>query len=53
MPGAPKWPRWSRLLPSEVRRDVDDEFAFHLDMRTRDLVAGGTAPRAAREEAER
>jgi len=53
MTGAPKWLRWSRLLPSDVRGEVDDELAFHLDMRTRDLVAAGMAPAAAREEAER
>ena len=29
----------------EVRRDVTDEFAFHLDMRTNDLVARGHVAR--------
>ena len=32
-------------------RDVDDELAFHLDMRVRRLVDAGWSPEAAREEA--
>ena len=35
----------------ESRERVDDEFAFHLDMRTRELIADGWAPDAARREA--
>ena len=31
--------------------EVDDEFAFHLEMRTRDLIRDGWAPEAARREA--
>ena len=31
--------------------EVDDEFAFHLDMRTRELIADGWTPDAARREA--
>lgn len=34
-----------------VERDVDEELAFHIDMRTERLVAGGMAPEAARAEA--
>jgi putative ABC transport system permease protein len=37
----------------DVRRDVDDELAFHLDMRRRDFAARGLAEAAAREAAER
>ena len=33
--------------------DVDDEFAFHLDMRIRELIAEGWNPEAARAEAQR
>ena len=33
--------------------DVDDEFAFHLDMRIRELIADGWNPEAARAEAMR
>src|SRR5262245_25468961 len=35
----------------DVRDDVRDEFAFHLDMRTRDLMASGIDERAARAQA--
>src|SRR5687768_1784514 len=31
--------------------ELDDEFAFHLEMRTRDLVAAGWQPETARQEA--
>jgi hypothetical protein len=37
-----------RALRRSVTREVEDEFAFHLAMRVRDLVAGGTP----REDAE-
>src|SRR5947209_463721 len=36
-----------------VEEEVDEELAFHLEMRTRDLVARGLDPAAARREAER
>jgi putative ABC transport system permease protein len=36
-----------------VGDEVDEELAFHLEMRTRELVAGGMDPAAARREAER
>ena len=35
----------------EIRRDVDDEFAFHLDMRTTDLVREGLREDEARAQA--
>ena len=34
-----------------MRHDIDDEIEFHIDMLTRDLVAGGMAPDDARAEA--
>ena len=38
---------------ADLRRAVDDEFTFHLETATRELIAAGLDPRAAREEAER
>jgi predicted permease len=35
----------------DIRQDVGDEFAFHLDMRTRDLIESGLDERAARAQA--
>jgi predicted permease len=37
----------------EVRSDIADEFAFHLDMRTDELVSEGLSRDAARRQAER
>ena len=37
----------------DARGDVDDELAFHLEMRIRDLERAGFSPSAARREAER
>src|SRR5204863_4442745 len=34
-----------------VEQEVDEELAFHLEMHTRDLIANGMAPDAARESA--
>jgi hypothetical protein len=36
---------------ARVDRDVDEELAFHLDMRVRRLVDAGWSPDAARGEA--
>jgi len=45
------------LFRLPVRRspaqEVEEEFAFHLEMRTRELIAGGWTPEAARVEARR
>ena len=49
----PRWRRYLRFWRADVRADVDDELAFHLDMRRRDLEARGLADDAARVEAER
>jgi predicted permease len=37
----------------KVDREVDEELAFHLEMRTREYIARGMEPAAARREAER
>jgi len=34
-----------------VEQEVDEELAFHLEMHTRDLIASGMTPDAAREKA--
>ncbi|MGE3615022.1 MAG: permease prefix domain 1-containing protein, partial [Gemmatimonadales bacterium] len=34
-----------------VDREVDDEHAIHVEMRTRDLIAAGMPPEQARAEA--
>ena len=39
----------SWLWRVSVRQEVDEEIAFHIEMRTRELVARGMDPRAARE----
>src|SRR6059036_374637 len=51
MTDAPRWRRYLRFWRSNVRADVDDEFAFHLQERIDDLVARGMNPKAARSEA--
>jgi hypothetical protein len=38
---------------ASTKADLEDEFAFHLEMRTRELVARGWTPDAARIEARR
>lgn len=45
--------RFPFRTPDDLRRDVDDEFAFHLDMRTADLVRDGLDARTARRQAQR
>jgi putative ABC transport system permease protein len=49
----PVWRRYFRLLRPDSRADVDDELAFHLEMRVSELVERGMPPAAARAEAER
>jgi predicted permease len=48
-----RWRRAFRLDTGRqrVERDVDEELAFHLEMRTRKLAARGLDPRTAREQA--
>jgi predicted permease len=50
---APRWRRYLRFWRADVGADVDDELAFHLEMRRRDLEARGLSATAARAEAER
>lgn len=37
--------------PDEIATELDEEFAFHLEERTKELIAKGMAPTAARDEA--
>ena len=41
-----------RFWQPPLAREVDEELAFHVEMRTRELIAGGMLPEAARREAE-
>ena len=45
--------RFPTRTARDVRTDVRDEIAFHLEMRARDLMAGGMRAEAARAQAER
>jgi putative ABC transport system permease protein len=52
--GSPTWRRYVRFWGPDVDADVDDELAFHLDMRARDYEARGlTSDEARRAAAER
>lgn len=42
---------WPWRDPAVIRAEVDEEIAFHLDMRARDLEREGLAPDAARTQA--
>src|SRR5262249_19035424 len=48
---APKWHRYLRFWRTNVQADVDDEIAFHVDERARELIVAGVAPSRAREQA--
>ena len=41
----------SRIWRGSVDEEVDAEFEFHVEMRVRELVAGGMEPSAARQTA--
>ena len=43
-----RWSRFRRLFGPEPRADVDAELAFHLEMRTRELINEGVPPERAR-----
>jgi predicted permease len=43
--------RFSSRTADQVRADISDEFAFHLDMRTEELIKDGIAPARARAQA--
>src|SRR5204863_4092850 len=45
---APSWSRLGNVLRSgAVQRELDEELQFHIDERTRELIAAGTTPEAA------
>jgi predicted permease len=52
-PSAKRLFRFTDRSPRDVRRDVDDEFAFHLDMRADELVRQGVPEKDARAQASR
>jgi predicted permease len=47
----PLWRRYRRFWGPDVRSDVDDELAFHVELRVDELVARGMDPVPARAEA--
>jgi len=47
----PMWRRYRRFLRSDIAADVDEEIAFHLEMRSREYQAGGLPAEAALEAA--
>jgi putative ABC transport system permease protein len=49
--GTPLWRRYLRFWGPDPAADVDDEFAFHLEMRIEELRVQGLSPKAARDEA--
>jgi predicted permease len=51
MSDAPMWRRYLRFFRPDLDADLDDELAFHLEMRAEELVAKGMTPEAARAEA--
>jgi predicted permease len=51
MTDEPIWRRYRRLLRPDPQRDVDDEIAFHLQMRIDEFERAGRSPVEAREEA--
>jgi putative ABC transport system permease protein len=44
----PAWRRYLRFWGPDVASDVNDEFSFHLEMRTAELMAKGMTPAEAR-----
>ena len=49
--GTPLWRRYLRFFGPDPAADVDDEFAFHVEMRIEELRAQGLSPKQAREDA--
>ena len=45
----PRWSRFRRMFGPDPADDVDEELAFHLEMRVRELVEHGETPERARE----
>ncbi|HEY4129483.1 MAG TPA: ABC transporter permease [Gemmatimonadaceae bacterium] len=52
MPDSPRWRRYLRFFGVNVQADVDDELAFHMEMRIRDYESQGMS-RAEAEQAAR
>src|SRR5687768_18445750 len=50
---SPKWRRYLRFWRPDIRADVDDELAFHMQERVDDLVATGLDRNVAQQEAMR
>ncbi len=44
-----RWTRFRRIFGPEPKEDVDEELAFHIEMRVRELVERGESPEHARE----
>ena len=44
-----RWTRLRSVIRPSAKREVDDELAFHIDMRTRELIEEGVEPARARE----
>src|SRR5688500_4642576 len=44
-----RWDRFRSWFGPDPRRDVDDELAFHLEMRVQELIRRGETPERARE----
>jgi hypothetical protein len=49
----PLWRRYARLLGPDPAADIRDELGFHLESKIDDLIAQGSSPEAARQQAER
>jgi putative ABC transport system permease protein len=47
------WRRYLRFIRPDLRADIDDELAFHLAMRAKEMERAGQGVQAAREAAER
>src|SRR4051812_39214687 len=50
---AATWRRYLRFFGPRAEADVDDELAFHIDMRAQDFIARGMSPDDARRAATR
>src|SRR5262245_20928592 len=44
----PSWRRYLRFWGPDPAADIDEEFAFHIEMRVEELVSRGMSPEAAR-----
>src|SRR5262245_37653668 len=49
----PMWRRYLLFWGNDPDKDVEREFHFHLEMRTREFIDAGWDPEAARHEAQR